>query len=285
MMNQSGPHHNQKHRNHSTGGLAPRYNKPPAQSYRPNHTHNNGGPPKPGGNPNHNNSNTHPNNHHPNGNNNNTNTGPRTGSNATPITTKDKATITCYNCGTVGHYSKECPNKLAKTAPNTAAPAQQQRRFAGRRNQNNNNGRFYHMEATEAQEALQTMPTVTRCSGGDGGVDGEDDGDDDGDDVQLDDDGDMSIFLRRNFLAGFLASLSSFSLVSLRPQRLSTILHNSSCLLVWTKKYAKERRPRVVWAPSHGGGLCQGPRRPGDEALLGPSFWPWGLPGKIGFFV
>ncbi|KAK1661444.1 hypothetical protein QYE76_049603 [Lolium multiflorum] len=159
MMNQSGPHHNQRHRNHSTGGLAPKYNKPPAQSYRPNHTHNNGGPPKPGGNPNNNHSNTHSNNHHPNGNNNNTNTGPRTGSNATPITTKDKATITCYNCGTVGHYSKECPNKLAKTAPNTAAPAQQQRRFAGRRNQNNNNGRFYHMEATEAQEVLQTMPS------------------------------------------------------------------------------------------------------------------------------
>ncbi|KAK1663831.1 hypothetical protein QYE76_051990 [Lolium multiflorum] len=159
MMNQNGPHHNQKHRNHSTGGLAPIYHKPPDQSYRPNHTHNNGGPPKPGGN--HNN-NTHPNNHHPNGNSNNTNTGPRTGSNATPITTKDKATITCYNCGTVGHYSKECPNKLAKTAPNTAAPAQQQRRFAGRRNQNNNNGRFYHMEATEAQEALQTMPTLEK---------------------------------------------------------------------------------------------------------------------------
>src|SRR5215203_2480456 len=77
MMNQSGPHHNQKHRNHSTGGLAPRYNKPPAQSYRPNHTNNNGGPPKPGGNHNNNNnSNTHHNNHHPNGNSNNTNTGP-----------------------------------------------------------------------------------------------------------------------------------------------------------------------------------------------------------------
>ncbi|KAK1651205.1 hypothetical protein QYE76_069010 [Lolium multiflorum] len=165
MMNQSGPHHNQRHRNHSTGGLALKYNKPPAQSYRPNHTHNNGGPPKPGGNPNNNHSNTHSNNHHPNGNNNNTNTGPRTGSNATPITTKDKATITCYNCGTVGHYSKECPNKLAKTVPNTAAPAQQQRRFAGRRNQNNNNGRFYHMEATEAQEVLQTMPTMEKMEG------------------------------------------------------------------------------------------------------------------------
>ncbi|KAK1633190.1 hypothetical protein QYE76_007505 [Lolium multiflorum] len=93
-----------------------------------------------------------------NGNNNNTNTGPRTGSNTVPVTPKDKSTITCYECGTVGHYSNECPKKLAKTAPNTAAPAQQQRCFAGRRNQNNNNGRLYHMNATEAQEAPQTMP-------------------------------------------------------------------------------------------------------------------------------
>ncbi|KAK1677649.1 hypothetical protein QYE76_038497 [Lolium multiflorum] len=93
-----------------------------------------------------------------NGNNNNTNTGPMTGSNVVPVNPKDKSTINCYECGVVGHYSNECPKKLAKIATNTAAPAQQQRRFAAIRNQNNHNGRLYHMNATEAQEAPQAMP-------------------------------------------------------------------------------------------------------------------------------
>ncbi|KAM0834240.1 hypothetical protein ACQ4PT_063747 [Festuca glaucescens] len=154
MMNQNGPHHTQKHRNNSTGGFASRYNKPPAQTYRPNYTNNNGGPPKPGGNNN---------NNHPNGNNNNPNTAPRTGSNTVPVTPKDKSTVNCYECGVVGHYSNECPKKLAKIAANTAAPAQQQRRFAARRNPNNRNGRLYHMSATEAQEAPQAMPSLFSC--------------------------------------------------------------------------------------------------------------------------
>ncbi|KAK1666551.1 hypothetical protein QYE76_054710 [Lolium multiflorum] len=141
-----------KHRNNSSGGFTPRNNRPPAQTYRPNYSNNHGGPPKPGGN---NNNNNNHNSHNNNGNNTNTNTGPRTGSNAIPITPKDKSTINCYECGVVGHYSKECPKKLAKIAANPTAPAQQQRRFANRRNQNNNNGRFYHMTATEAQ-ALTT---------------------------------------------------------------------------------------------------------------------------------
>ncbi|KAK1614530.1 hypothetical protein QYE76_020047 [Lolium multiflorum] len=52
--------------------------------------------------------------------NNNPNTAPRTGSNAIPVTPKDKSTIICYECGTVGHYSNECPKKVAKATPDTS---------------------------------------------------------------------------------------------------------------------------------------------------------------------
>src|SRR3954463_888065 len=56
-----------------------------------------------------------------------------------------------------GNYSNECPKKLA-AAPNVSAPAQQQRRVqSGRRfalgNSLNCNGRLFHMNAEEAQEA------------------------------------------------------------------------------------------------------------------------------------
>ncbi|KAK1618849.1 hypothetical protein QYE76_024366 [Lolium multiflorum] len=94
------------------------------------------------------------------------NTAPRTGSNVVPVANEqDKSTITCYECGVVGHYSNECPKKLAKIAANTAAPTQQQRHAATRRRfapnyPNNRSGRYYHMTATEAQEAPQNMP---RC--------------------------------------------------------------------------------------------------------------------------
>ncbi|KAK1610660.1 hypothetical protein QYE76_034333 [Lolium multiflorum] len=147
-----------KYRNNSSGGYTTKYNKPTAQTYRPNYINNQGGPPKPGDNNNNNHNNTtNPNSNNTNGNNNN-NTGPKTGSNTVPFNPKDKSTITCYECGVVGHYSNECPKRLAKIAGNTAAPAQNQRRFAARKNQNNN-GRYYNMTATEAQEAPQAMPT------------------------------------------------------------------------------------------------------------------------------
>ncbi|KAK1574215.1 hypothetical protein QYE76_037650 [Lolium multiflorum] len=161
MMHQSGPSNTPRYRPNSSGGFAPRNNKPPMPMSRPSFPNRSGGHPRPGG---HNNNN-HANNNHFNrapmrapGNHNNTNTAPRTGSNAVPITPKDKSTITCYECGIVGHYSNECPKRLAKTAPNTAAPAQQQRRVStGRKfapnKPNKRSGRLFHMSAEEAQEA------------------------------------------------------------------------------------------------------------------------------------
>ncbi|KAK1620875.1 hypothetical protein QYE76_026392 [Lolium multiflorum] len=170
MMHQSGPSNPQKYRPSSSGGFAPRNYKPQMQTSRPGFQNRSGGHPRSGGHNNYSN-NTHHNNNNFNRapirapNNNNTNTAPRTGSNAIPVAPKDKSTITCYECGIVGHYSNECPKRLAKTAPNTAAPAQQQRRVStGRKftpnNPNNRNGRLFHMSAEEAQEAPDVMLEV-----------------------------------------------------------------------------------------------------------------------------
>ncbi|KAK1650811.1 hypothetical protein QYE76_068616 [Lolium multiflorum] len=162
MMNQSGPSNNPKFRPSSSGGFNPRNNKPPTPMSRPGYQNRSG---VPGGHPNHNNHNyVHHNtnfNRAPTrapANNPNTNTAPRTGSNAIPVATKDKATITCYECGVVGHYSNECPKRLAKLAANTAASAQQQRRVTNGKkfapnNPNHRNSRLFHMNAEEAQDA------------------------------------------------------------------------------------------------------------------------------------
>ncbi|KAK1617142.1 hypothetical protein QYE76_022659 [Lolium multiflorum] len=164
MMHQSGPN-TPKYRPSSSGGFAPRNTKPQMQTSRPGFQNRSGGNPRPGGH--HNNNHNYQNNTNnfnrapmraPNTNNSNTNTAPRTGSNAIPVANKDKSTITCYECGVVGHYSNECPKRLAKLAGNTAAPVQQQRRVStGKKfapnNPNNRNGRLFHMEAEEAQEA------------------------------------------------------------------------------------------------------------------------------------
>ncbi|KAK1695682.1 hypothetical protein QYE76_012379 [Lolium multiflorum] len=162
MMHQSGPSNTSKFRR-SSGGFTPRNNRPPAQMSRPGYQNRSGGNPRTGGH--HHNSNNFI--HHNNNFNRaptrapanpNTNTAPRTGSNAIPVAPKDKSTINCYECGVVGHYSKECPQRLAKMAANTTGPAQQQRRVANNKkfapnNPNNRSGRLFHMSAEEAQEA------------------------------------------------------------------------------------------------------------------------------------
>ncbi|KAK1650209.1 hypothetical protein QYE76_068014 [Lolium multiflorum] len=68
-------------------------------------------------------------------------------------TPKDKSTYNCYECGVAGHFSYECPKKLAKTA-NTSGPAQQQSCHHQQEvRQTQQRGRLYHMNAKKLREA------------------------------------------------------------------------------------------------------------------------------------
>src|SRR4051812_26824242 len=121
MMHQPGTHHTPKYRPNPSPGFYLRTNRPPM-----NHpTYPNRGNPRPGGNHNNPGNSSNFNRAPPNFNNNNaaTNTAPRIGSNVVPVAAKDKSQVTCYECGTKGHYSNECPKNIA-AAPNANAPDQ-----------------------------------------------------------------------------------------------------------------------------------------------------------------
>ncbi|KAK1692216.1 hypothetical protein QYE76_008913 [Lolium multiflorum] len=138
------------------------------QNPRPSYQNRSGGNPRPGGHHNYNNNNHNHNNFNrapPRAPNNNPNTAPRTGSNAVPITPKDKSTYNCYECGVAGHFSYECPKKLAKTPPTPQAPQQQRRVTTNKKfapTTRTTATAAYHMNA-EAQEA-PVVPAIEQPS-------------------------------------------------------------------------------------------------------------------------
>src|SRR5215217_210908 len=83
------------------------------------------------------------------------------------------------------------------------------------------------------QDLTRIATTVTRCSGGDGGVDGGDDDDDDPDEVQLNDGGDGDDFPLREGISptDSCPPRALFSLVFLRPVEAAvSILAYPPCL-------------------------------------------------------
>ncbi|KAK1630822.1 hypothetical protein QYE76_005137 [Lolium multiflorum] len=95
---------------------------------------------------------------------NNSNTAPRW-EQRYPITPKDKSTYNCYECGVAGHFSYECPKKLAKTAGNTSGPAQQQRHVTTNKfpqQPEQPQRRLYHMNAKKLRKP-QTLCLPNRA--------------------------------------------------------------------------------------------------------------------------
>ncbi|KAK1610396.1 hypothetical protein QYE76_034069 [Lolium multiflorum] len=153
MMNQGGPG-NPKFRPSSSGGFPPKQ-RATAPMSRPGYQNRSGGNPGPGGhhnNPSHNNYVHH---------NNNFNRAPRARQQQQPQLHDGKRLSLQgqghhhLECGVVGHYSNECPKRLAKLRPaallssNAVSPG---KKFAPN-NPNNRSGRLFHMSAEEAQEA------------------------------------------------------------------------------------------------------------------------------------
>ncbi|KAK1601807.1 hypothetical protein QYE76_048278 [Lolium multiflorum] len=156
MMHQSGPSNAPKYRPTKRRFHSEEQQQAPYAELAPRLS--NRGRKRPGGHTNNYNNNNNFNRAPPRAPNNNNNTNTAQGPEATPflVATKDKSTITCYECGVVGHYSNECPKRLAKLAAtplhlrssNAAFPLER----SSPNNPNNRNGRLFHMNAEEAQK-------------------------------------------------------------------------------------------------------------------------------------
>ncbi|KAK1609082.1 hypothetical protein QYE76_032755 [Lolium multiflorum] len=136
MMHQSGPSNTPRYRPSSSGGFAPRNNKPQMQMSRPGFQNRSGGHPRPGG---HNNNNHHANTNH-------FNRAPMRAPNTTTPTLLQGlgATLSLSPPRT-----RLPPTPLHLLSSNAVSPPA----GSSPNNPNNRNGRLFHMNAEEAQEA------------------------------------------------------------------------------------------------------------------------------------